>query len=142
MTSTEAMAGHLEASVPRWRPWLGRALSALPILAMLASAAMKLSGQPQVLELFSGKYGFPRHLLPVIGVLELTCAALYAIPATSVIGAVLVSAYFGGAVVTHVRVGEAFAVPVLLGVLAWAGLYLRDARFRALVPLRRTADRT
>ena len=95
-----------------------------------------------MLELFSGKYGFPRHLFSVIGVLELTCAALYAIPATSVIGAVLVSAYFGGAVVTHVRVGEAFAVPVLLGVLAWAGLYLRDARFRALVPLRRTADRT
>ncbi len=142
MSSTEAIAEHLESSAPRWMLWLGRALSALPVLAMLASAAMKLSGPPQVQEMFTGKYGYPRQALAILGVVELTCAALYAIPSTSAIGAVLVTAFLGGAVATHVRASEGFAAPVVLGVLVWAGLYLRDARVRGLLPLRRAAERT
>ena len=67
----------------------------------------------------------------------LTCAILYAIPQTSVLGAILATAYLGGAVATHVRVGQEFAVPVILGVLFWAGLFLRDSRLRAQLPFRR-----
>jgi hypothetical protein len=71
-------------------------------------------------------------------VLELFCAAVYVVPRTAVLGAVLLTGYLGGAVATHVRVGDAFIVPLLLGVLVWAGLYLRDERVRALLPLRKS----
>lgn len=64
---------------------------------------------------------------------------LYAVPRTAVLGAVLVTAYLGGAVATHVRAGEPFSIPIVIGVLVWAGLYLRDARIRALVPLRHSS---
>ena len=69
---------------------------------------------------------------------SLACALLYAIPRTSVLGAILVTGYFGGAVATELRVGGVFVGPLMLGIFAWAGLYLRDARVRALIPLRAT----
>ena len=129
------------AATPRtasWQRWLGLVASALPILMMLFSAALKFVGGAEVVDAFTGKFGFPARLLPVIGALELVCAALYALPATSVLGAILVCAYLGGAVVTHVRVGDpGWFMGVVLGVLAWAGLYLREPRLRALLPLRR-----
>jgi hypothetical protein len=74
----------------------------------------------------------------VIGVAELACALLCLIPRTSVLGAILVTGVLGGAVATHVRVEGAFAAPVVLGVIAWGGLFLRDERIRALLPLRKT----
>jgi xanthine/uracil permease len=70
-------------------------------------------------------------------VVEIACAILYAIPRTSVLGAVLLTGYLGGATATHVRANEAFFLPVVTGVVVWAGLYLRDDRLRALIPLRR-----
>ncbi|HWE28574.1 MAG TPA: DoxX family protein [Polyangia bacterium] len=116
--------------------WAGRIVSALPILALVMSGIMKLSHAPMIVGLLGGHLGFAESAIAGIGLLELFCIALYAIPATSVLGAVLVSAYLGGAVASHVRVGDAYVVPILLAVLAWLGLYLRDARIRKLLPLR------
>jgi hypothetical protein len=104
--------------------WAGRIVSAVPILALVMSGAMKLSHAPQIVGLFSGHLGFAESAVAGIGLLELFCIALYAIPATSVLGAVLVSAYLGGAVASHVRVGDAFIVPILLAALAWLGKLL------------------
>lgn len=115
--------------------WTGRVLSALPALGLVMSSVMKLSHNPAVLEGF-GKFGYPESSLTAIGLVELVCALLYAIPQTSVLGAILVTGYLGGAVATHVRIGDVFVAPLLLGVLAWAGLVLRDSRLRALLPLR------
>jgi hypothetical protein len=121
---------------PTWFVWAGRLLTALPIAMMLMSAAMKIAAPPQVTEAFVGKYGYPERSLPIIALLELVCIALYAFPRTAVIGAVLVTGYLGGAVATHVRAGEPFIAPFLLGVIAWGGLYFRDERIRTLLPFR------
>jgi hypothetical protein len=126
------------AALPQkaWRLWTGRVLSGLPVLMMLLSAAMKLSHAPQFVETWTGKFGWPEGSLTTIGLLELLCVAVYAFPRTAFLGAGLLSAYLGGAVATHVRIGDPFIAPVVLGLLVWAGLYLRDERVRALVPLR------
>jgi hypothetical protein len=112
-------------------------LSALPVLALVMSALMKLSHPPAFVETFTVKFGYPPGLLAPIGVLELLCTAVYLVPSTSVLGAVLLTGYLGGATATHVRVGDAFLIPVVLGVLVWGGLFLRDGRIRELLPLRR-----
>jgi hypothetical protein len=119
------------------RLWAGRVVSALPVLMLLASATMKLTHAPQVVEQFVGKFGYPESSITPIAVVEILCAILYAIPQTSVLGAVLVTGYLGGATATHVRVGDSFVAPVVLGVIVWAGLYLRDERIAALLPVRR-----
>ena len=124
------------APVSKKMLWTGRVLSALPVLMLLFSAAMKLAKPPAVLQGFL-HFGYPESLLLGLAVVEIACAVVYAIPRTSVLGAILVTGYLGGATATHVRVGEAFFIPVLLGVLAWAGLFLRDSRLRALLPLRK-----
>lgn len=113
-------------------PWIGRGLSALVVLALSASAAAKLSHAPAVIDGLA-RSGFAEPLLDPLAALELACAALYAIPRTAALGAILVTGYLGGAVATHVRVDEAFAAPVLLGALAWVGLWLREPRLRALL---------
>jgi hypothetical protein len=126
-------------SLPMWRLWVGRVLSGLPVLMLLLSASMKLSHPPMVVETFVGKLGYPANILPALAVLELLCTVIYVVPRTAVLGAVLLTGYLGGAVATHVRVGEPFVIPLTLGVLVWAGLYLRDDRIPALLPLRKTA---
>jgi len=120
--------------------WVGRVLSALPVLMLSFSAVMKFSRSPQVMEGFVGKFGYPEGTLLPIGVVELFCALLYAVPRTSVLGAILITGYMGGATATHVRVSDPWFMAVLLGVVAWAGLYLREPRLRALLPLRTKAD--
>jgi hypothetical protein len=83
-------------------------------------------------------YGYPEHLLLSIGMLEIGCTIVYMIPRTAILGAILMTAYLGGATATNVRVGDAsFIGPVLAGVLLWAGLYLQDGRLSALIPMRR-----
>ena len=116
--------------------WTGYVLSALPVLLLLFSAVMKLIGPADVVEGF-GKLGLPESLAPGLGILELACTALYAIPQTSVLGAILLTGYLGGATVTHLRVGDPFFMPVIVGVVVWGGLFLRDPRLRALIPVRR-----
>jgi hypothetical protein len=116
--------------------WGGRILTALPALMLTLSAAGKLSHASQVVEAFSKQFGYPESSLTPIGILELTCAILFVVPRTAILGGILVAAYLGGATATHVRVGDPFFAPVILGALAWVGLYLRDDRLRELFPLR------
>ena len=124
------------APVSKARLWTSYVLSALPVLMMVISGSMKVFAPPQLLEGMA-HFGYPGHLARPIGILELTCALLYVVPRTSILGAVLVAAYLGGATATHVRIGEPFFVPVLLGVMAWLGLWLREPRLHALAPLRK-----
>jgi DoxX-like protein len=119
--------------------WTGYIVSALPVLGLIASAVMKF-GKPAFVVEGMDKHGYPEGIIVGLGVVELACTLLYIIPQTSVLGAILLTGYLGGATATHVRVGEfsqAIFGPVLFGVLIWLGLFLRDSRLRALVPLRR-----
>lgn len=120
--------------------WVGRVLSALPVLLLTFSAIMKFTHSPQVIEGFVGKFGYPEGTLLPIGVVELFCALVYAVPQTSVLGAILITGYLGGATATHVRVSDAWYGAVGIGVVAWAGLYLREPRLRGLLPVRGKAD--
>jgi hypothetical protein len=115
--------------------WAGRVLSALPVLVLLMSGTMIFVKPPGFAEGFA-KFGYPEHLALPLGIVELACTVLYVIPRTSVLGAILLTGYLGGATATHVRVQDAFFIPIVLGVFVWLGLYLRDPRLRALVPLR------
>jgi hypothetical protein len=115
--------------------WTGRILSALPVLLLLFSAVLKFMKPPAVTEGFQ-KLGYPDNTLLPLGFVELICTVLYVIPQTSVLGAILVTAYLGGATATHLRVGEPFFGPIILGMIAWLGLFLRDRRLRSLLPLR------
>ena len=115
--------------------WGGRILSALPALMLLFSGAMKLMKPAPVLQEFA-RLGYQESAILGIGILELVCLALYLIPRTAVLGAILLTGYLGGATATHVRLGDPFIPPIVCGVLLWGGLYLRDERIRALIPLR------
>lgn len=125
------------AAQPKWMTWGGRVLTALPALLLAFSGVMKLSGSAQVVEGFTVKFGFPASVIVPIGLVELACTLAYLVPRTAVLGAVLLTGYLGGAAVTHLRIGESPFPPVLVGVVLWGGLFLRDARLRALLPLRR-----
>jgi len=116
--------------------WAGRIMSALPVLMLLFSGVMKLVKPAPVVEGFA-HLGYPASLALGLGIVELTCAVVYVIPRTSVFGAILLTGYLGGATATHLRIGEPVFMPIILGVLVWGGLYLRDDRLRALLPLRR-----
>jgi DoxX-like family len=116
--------------------WAGRIISALPVLGLTMSAVMKFGSSAQLSEGFK-HLGWPESLAIALGITELASAILYAIPQTAVLGAILVTGYLGGAIATHVRIEEGFVPPVVLGVLVWLGLWLRDARLRALLPLRK-----
>jgi len=114
----------------------GWILSALPALMLLMSGVMKLL-QPEAVVKGSKDLGWEgESLLLALGIVEIGCTVIYLIPRTAVLGAILLTGYLGGAIATHVRIGEPFLPPLLLGVLVWLGLYLRDPRLRALVPLR------
>ena len=135
-TRSETQAPETQRPVSKAALWVGYIMSAIPVLMLLFSAVMKFVQPPAVMEGFK-KLGLPEKLATSLGILELTCTVLYVIPRTAVLGAVLLTGYLGGATVTHLRVGEPFFGPVLFGVLVWGGLFLRDARLRALIPLRR-----
>jgi|SRR5579863_8039805 len=121
----------------RWVVWVAWVLSAMPVLMMLMSAAMKFLRPPMVVDGFVHKFGYPESELPILGVVELTSAVLYMIPRTAFLGAILVTGYLGGAIATHARVLDpSFVTPLVLGIFAWTGLYLRDDRLRQLMPLR------
>jgi hypothetical protein len=96
---------------------------------------MKLVGGP---ELVKGMEHLELAKIPVIplAILELTCVAIYLIPATSVLGAILLTGYLGGAILTHWRVGDVFIVQIILGMAVWLGIYLREERLKALIPIR------
>jgi hypothetical protein len=117
--------------------WLGRVISGLLILLFGASAIVKLVAPPDPR---IATIGLPENVLVPLGIVELTCAIVYLVPATSVLGAILLTGYIGGMIVTHLRVGDPFYVQIALGVLVWLGLCLREPRLWRLMPLRRFDD--
>jgi hypothetical protein len=135
--SIEPQAAKTATPPKGWMTWTGRVLSAIPVLLLLTSAAFALARPPQVVEGMR-KFGYAEGKLFLIAVLEIVSALLYAFPRTAVLGAILITAYLGGAVATHVRIGDpGYPTAVVAGIFVWAGLYLRDQRLRALLPLRR-----
>src|SRR5262249_31357042 len=117
--------------------WAGRIISGLMVLFMLFDAMVKLLRLPAALE-GTVRLGYPASVVVPIGVVGLAGIVFYLIPRTSVLGAVLLTGYLGGATATQVRVQDPwFIFPVFLGILAWAGLYLRDENLRALIPLKK-----
>lgn len=119
--------------------WVGRVLSGLVVLFLIPDGIIKFMKPAPVVEAFS-HLGWPLNLANTLGIILLVCTAIYVFPRTSVLGAILLTGYLGGAVATHLRAGDPLfshiLFPTYLGVLLWLGLYLRDSRLRALVPLR------
>jgi len=115
--------------------WLGLGISVLLSLLFGMSAVMKLMGGPEVMEGMA-HLGLPESLIIPLGILEISCVAIYLFPATSVVGAILLTGYIGGAICTHLRVGDPFFFQIVLGICVWLGVYLRDDRLRELIPLR------
>ncbi len=125
-------------TVSKARLWAGRILSGLPALFFLLDGVMKLVKPAEVVEA-TVALGIPENTIVPIGIVLIACTVLYIIPRTAVLGAILLTGYLGGAVQCHVRVAHgAFEIlfPVIFGAMVWGGLYLRDARIRALIPLR------
>jgi hypothetical protein len=119
--------------------WTGRVLTAVTILFMLFDAVGKFAKLQQVREAFV-QLGLPLATATSIGVLLLVSTVLYAIPRTAVLGAVLLTGFFGGAVAVHMRAGSSLfetVFPVIFGVVAWGGVYLRECGLRRVFPVRR-----
>ena len=122
--------------------WTGRVLSGLVILFMLFDGAIKLVPWPVVTEAMDRiGYGSSESLARSLGVITLVCTVLYAIPPTSILGAILLTGYLGGAMASHIRIGSPVVSHILfgffLGLVVWGGLWLRDRSLRAVMPLRR-----
>ena len=118
--------------------WAGWVLTVLLSLFLAMGGVMNVMRSQMAVEGLA-KYGYPPGVLVPLGVVVLVCVALYLIPQTAVLGAILLTGYLGGAVNTHVRAGEPWFLAAIFGALVWLALYLRDARIRALVPLRSAA---
>jgi hypothetical protein len=117
--------------------WTGRVITALVSLLFLFSAAMKFMGGAEVKEGMA-HLGLPESMIIPLGILEAACTVIYLIPATSVLGAILLAGYIGGAICTHWRVGDPFLPQVAIGLVVWLGIYLREPRLKALIPLRKS----
>lgn len=117
--------------------WIGWLLGILPALLLVTSASFKFI-KPDRMEENLRPLGWRIDQMNGLGILELSVAVIYLIPQTSILGAILVTGYIGGAIATHVRIGDYFLVPhILIGVLVWLGVWLRDPRLRELLPIRR-----
>ena len=122
-----------------WLVWTGRIISVAPVLIVLMSARWKLTANPWYVREW-GRIGWRTQDLPFIASLQLGAILLYVIPRTSVLGAVILTGYMGGAIASYVRIGELYPplVPLTTAMLAWLGIFLRDERLRDLLPFRRT----
>jgi DoxX-like family len=122
--------------------WTGRVLSALAVLFLIFDSVLKLIKPAMVVE-GTVKLGYSASMITPLGIVLLSCVALYCIPATRVLGAILLTGYLGGAVATHVRVGDPLfshvLSPIYVALLLWLGLYFRDPELRSFVPLRRAS---
>jgi hypothetical protein len=134
MSSPQSRSGALSPSRA------GQILTALPVLFLAFDVVIKLMRIDPVLDSFR-ELGYPVSLAIWIGTLELVCLALYLIPRTAVLGAILLTGYLGGAIATHVRLGNPLfshvLFPIYVALPLWAGLYLREERLRALIPVRK-----
>jgi hypothetical protein len=117
--------------------WTGRILSGLTVLFLIFDSAVKLVQSHWALEA-TVQLGYSERVVLPLGIVLLASTLLYALPRTSILGAILLTGYLGGATATHVRVGQPFVFPIVFGVLVWLGLWLRDARLRALIPALRS----
>jgi len=125
-------------TVSKGKLWAGRVMTALAALFLLVDGVMKLM-KPDIVVKTTVQLGYPESVILGLGIVLLACTVLYLIPRTSVLGAILLTGYLGGAVASHVRVEDGvFAVlfPVILGALLWGGLVLRDGQLRAFLPIR------
>ena len=127
------------APVSKGRLWTGCIMSALPALFLVMDGVMKLM-KPDFVVKATVQLGYPENVIFPLGIVVLVCVILYVIPSTAVLGAILLTGYLGGAVATHVRVGDPLfshtLFPIYFAILLWGGLYLREERLRALIPLR------
>jgi hypothetical protein len=115
-------------------------MSALPVLLVLFGSVVKLMRVPSVVEAFT-RTGLPERLIFPVGAIELLCCVIYVIPQTAVLGAILMTGLLGGATITTLRIGDpTYPMPVILGMLAWGGLFMRDPRLRELIPLRKSMN--
>lgn len=113
--------------------WVGRAISVLASLPFVMSAFLKLKGGAEVMQGMA-HLGLPEPMIMPLAILEISCVVIYLVPVTSILGAILLAGYMGGAICTHWRVGDPFFVQIALGVFVWLGLYLREARLKGLHP--------
>ncbi len=135
-TTTQTFTDVQPVSFSRARIWTGRVLSGLCVLFLVFDGVTKAIREPHVVQAMA-QGGYPPDVVTPLGLTLLVCTLLYAIPRTSLLGAVLVTAWLGGAVDSMVRMnapGHPFLFPVVFGVLVWLGLYLRDERLRSVVP--------
>jgi hypothetical protein len=138
MTETMNLRQAPKARICNRLLWAGRIMSAAVVVALVADGAIQLFAPAQIASMLQ-ETGFAPVLTRVLGPIILACAILYAIAATAVLGAILVTGFLGGAICAHVRIGELGSPPeiisLLLGAMTWGGLYLRDPRIRAILPL-------
>ena len=128
----------MEAAAPisKKMVWVGRVFSAIPVLLMVSSAILKFLRPAPVVQGMA-RFGYPEGLLFLLGVLEFLSCVVYLIPRTAVLGAILMTGYLGGATASNVRIGDSsYILTVVLGVMVWGGLFFREPRVRALIPLR------
>ncbi|MBX9590060.1 MAG: DoxX family protein [Hyphomonadaceae bacterium] len=124
------------AAVSSTSVWAGRIMSALVVLYLLFDSSLRVMKLAPAVE-GAARLGYPESLVVPIGIIELVCIVLYALPRTSVLGAILLTGHLGGAAAAILRLENLwFLFPIGLGVLVWGGLFLRDDRLRALIPLR------
>ena len=137
MSTTATHARPADIRFHPWIVWTGRAVSVIPVLILLTSARWKLTHNPWYLAEW-GRIGYAPNAINAIGLVQVACIVLYVVPQTAVLGTVLLTGYLGGAIASYVRIGEPYPalVPLTTCLLAWAGIYLRDQRLRALLPFR------
>ncbi|HEY2082965.1 MAG TPA: DoxX family protein [Verrucomicrobiae bacterium] len=142
-TSINAIQGEYETNASQMTSkaliWTGRVIIALVVLFVIFDGVMKLVKPAPVMQA-TARLGLPDSAITSIGIVLLVCTVLYAIPRTAILGAILLTGYLGGAVATQVRAGSPLfetLFPVIFGVLVWGGLFLRDGRLRAMIPVRR-----
>jgi hypothetical protein len=131
------MESNNQPPVSKGKLWGGRIMSWLQALFLLVDGVMKLF-KPAVVVEATTKLGYPEDIILPLGIILTLSTIVYLIPRTAVLGAILLTGYLGGAIATHVRVGEGLfpiSFPIIFGVLLWGGLYLRDNRLRTLIPL-------
>lgn len=124
---------HATPKVARWTGWV---LTVLLGGLLLLSGVMKLAGGGPEMEEELARIGLSPSMIVPLAILEMTCVVIFLIPQTAVLGAILLTGYLGGAILTHWRVGDMFVMQAILGVLIWLAIYLRDRRLWALIPLR------
>ena len=128
-------------SVPRWMPRTGWLLSFVVIAQLLSSAWFRATHHTNAVAEIVTSYGYPASAIVLIVIAECAMVVLYLVPQTSVLAAIVMTGYLGGAVATHLRIADTAraSIPLVVGILAWGGLYLRDSRVRQLIPFRRSA---